>query len=350
MKKVLVIQNKFIGDVLYSTVYFEFIKQKYPEAEIHYVISKSAEAVIYNHPYIDKVIVFPGSEDQNTLKLIWLIFELRKTSYDAVIDVYSKLNSLFVSIFIKAKIKVAYRKWYSRLFYTKTFKRLKNSEYHSSLAIENRLKLLSLLDIPYKTNILPKIYLTDEEIHAAEADLVQSGIDVKRSIIMLCIFGSTPAKSYPKAYMVELIESITNAGDYQILMNYALSQKKDMEELYSMCSLKTQGLIAKNVYGKSLRQLMSFSYFCRAVIGNDGGPINIAKALDIPSFAIYSPELNKVNWYGQIEKDKHVAVHLSDYLPQERIDEKPTIESKYHLFKPAMFYAELFNFLKGLAS
>lgn len=349
MKKILIIQNKFIGDVIYSTIYFEFIKQKYPNAKIHYLICDAARAAVLNHPLLDRVIIYPDSKTNEFLGLVKLIISLRANTYDAVIDVYGKLNSLLVSVLVKSKNTIAYRKWYSQLFYSKTFKRHKNSEYQSSLAIENRLKLLGLLGIDYNPNILPKIFLTDDEINTTKAYLSLSGIDFNRPLLMICIFGSKPSKSYPMAYMVEVIEAVAGMGNYQLLLNYAPSQKADMEQLYDQCTPRTQALIAKKVYGKSLRQLISISHCCSAVIGNDGGPINIAKALGVPSFAIFSPDLNKVNWYGQNEKDKHIAVHLNDYISQERIRKQGHIEEKYNLFKPYLFNNELSNFLSRLA-
>ena len=40
----------------------------------------------------------------------------------------------------------------------------------------------------------------------------------------------------------------------------------------------------------------------------------MAKAMQIPTFIIFSPYLNKKNWFGKNEAKKHVALHLSDFI------------------------------------
>lgn len=54
---------------------------------------------------------------------------------------------------------------------------------------------------------------------------------------------------------------------------------------------------------------------CDAIIGNEGGSINMAKALSVPSFAIFSPWINKLSWNIKESDNQHVSVHLKDYKP-----------------------------------
>jgi heptosyltransferase-2 len=97
---------------------------------------------------------------------------------------------------------------------------------------------------------------------------------------------------------------------------------------------------------------MAVTSFCDAIIGNEGGAINMAKALDVPSFAVFSPFIPKGNWFGDKEKSKHSAVHLKDYL---NIPEKEARELKkrpqvyYERFKPEFIMQELNRFLDKIA-
>jgi heptosyltransferase-2 len=60
--KVLIIQQKMIGDVLATSVLFEAIKQKYPKAKLHYVLNSHTYPVVEHNPFIDKFHFFyPGT-------------------------------------------------------------------------------------------------------------------------------------------------------------------------------------------------------------------------------------------------------------------------------------------------
>ncbi len=64
MKKVLIIQNKRIGDVLISSVIANNFKKKYPDSEIHLMAYGFTHGVIQNNPNIDRII----SIDEKELK------------------------------------------------------------------------------------------------------------------------------------------------------------------------------------------------------------------------------------------------------------------------------------------
>ena len=55
--KILIIQQKMIGDVLTSSILFEALRTQYKEATLHYLINQNTVAVVENNPYIDEFII-----------------------------------------------------------------------------------------------------------------------------------------------------------------------------------------------------------------------------------------------------------------------------------------------------
>ena len=54
--KLLIIQQKMIGDVLTTSILFKALKAEHPDAELHYVINSHTYSVVENNPFIDKVL------------------------------------------------------------------------------------------------------------------------------------------------------------------------------------------------------------------------------------------------------------------------------------------------------
>jgi len=56
--KILVVQQKMIGDVLTSTVICESLKKEYPDSTVDYLVYSNAKPVIKNNPFFDNIFEF----------------------------------------------------------------------------------------------------------------------------------------------------------------------------------------------------------------------------------------------------------------------------------------------------
>lgn len=345
--KILVIQQKMIGDVLTSSILFEALRLKYPNAQLDYLINEHTFPVVENNPFIDNFIFFTKKEETSKKALFKFSLAIRKQNYDVIIDVYSKLSSNIITAFSKAKTKISYRKSYSKSIYTHNINLIKTG---SNLAINNRLNLLTPLDIDSNT-IQPIIYLKEEEILQADIFLKNNGLQTNTPIYMISVLGSGPNKTYPFNYMAKVVDLIVSETKGQILFNYIPSQEKEAKDIFNLCKKTTQNNIFFNVYGNSLREFLAISSHCTALIGNEGGAINMAKALSIPTFAIFSPWIKKNAW-NLFENDTNVCIHLKDYKPTlynstEKNYKKES--SDYYLqLTPDLFSKELKTFLGNL--
>ena len=109
MKKILIIQNKRIGDVLISSVIANNYKAKYPDSIIHLMAYDFTHGVIQNNPNIDKIISINEKELKKISNLLRIISAVRKEQYDIIFDPYSKLQSRLICKFGDAKQTVGHK-------------------------------------------------------------------------------------------------------------------------------------------------------------------------------------------------------------------------------------------------
>ena len=106
ISKVLIIQNKRLGDVLLSSVIATNIKKNYKECTIHFFTYDYCAPVIGNHPHIDKII----TENPDRLKKIPVLLstcrKINAEKYDAIIDPYSKFQSKFMCYSSGASVRI----------------------------------------------------------------------------------------------------------------------------------------------------------------------------------------------------------------------------------------------------
>ncbi|WP_299335770.1 glycosyltransferase family 9 protein [uncultured Psychroserpens sp.] len=349
--KILIIQQKMIGDVLTSSILFEALKAEHPNSELHYVINSHTYPVVENNPFVDKfVFVTPEIEEKKSLFLSFLK-SIKKEKYDAVIDVYSKFSSNLMTKFSGAKIKISKKKWYTSHYYTHTFKEATTPKTNAGLAIENRLQLLQPLCNSIPEKLQPKVYLTDNEIKTSKQFLIDSNIDLSKPLFMISVLGSGENKTYPLPHMADLIDTIVEETNGQIVFNYIPKQITEAKTVYNFCNKKTKSHIFFDVFGKSLRDFLSITHHCTALIGNEGGAVNMAKALNIPTFTVFSPWILKEAWNMFENNSTHVSVHLKDVKPElyegKSIKEMKTEAfSLYETFPPELIIPKLKTYLQ----
>jgi heptosyltransferase-2 len=348
--KILVIQKKRIGDVLTSTILLEALREKFPEYELHYLIYENSVAVVENNPFVDKIIIMNEKDRKSKLGFLKFLFQIRKENYEIVIDAYGKPNSVILGWFSGAKKTITFDKIYSKLLYTHPIKRNQTSFSNATKAIEHRMRLLSPLGIDFKV-IKPKIFITENEISNAKSKLEKAGITLSKPLVMISAIGSNDSKTYPIAYMAKVIDTIADENDIQILFNYFPFQKEEARQLYLLCTPETQAKINFDFYEDNLRDFLAITSLCKALIGNEGGATNMAKALNIPTFTIFSPLVIKNDWNMFEDGNQNISVHVKDFeskLPSTAIDD--LIKAKEYkklqsVFTPKLFEDQLINFI-----
>jgi heptosyltransferase II len=334
--KILVIQKKRIGDVLVSTIIFEALREKFPEAKLHYLIYPNSISVVENNPFIDKLVILDDETKKSKSKFLSFLFNIRKEKYNVVVDAYGKPNSVLIGWFSRAKIKITFSKIYSKILYSHNIIRNQESFSNATKAIEHRMMLLKPLGIDFK-EIKPKIFLTKEEKDDAKQYLLENKLNFNAPILMISAVGSNENKTYPSKFMAKILDLIVEtSNESQLLFNYLPFQKNIAQEIYDLCNQVTQNKIFFEVYENDLRKFLALTSHCNALIGNEGGATNMAKALNIPTFTIFSPIVPKFDWNMFENETTNISVHLNDYLETETNSDK---------FEPDFFEDKLKKFV-----
>ena len=306
--------------------------------------------VIQNNPNIDKIISINEKELKKFGNLVKMIVQVRREKYDIIFDPYSKLQSRLICKFSLAKQTVGHksRKKIGNLgYYTHPVGILETKSHICGKAIEDRIHLLKQVDTFESINYEPKIFLTEEEVQFRVPEKYQD-----KKIITLGILGSTPQKSMPYEYIAQIVDHIATAFNCYLLFNYAPNQKVEADKIYDLCQNKSN--IILDIYAPSIRDFAVLMNQCAVLVSNEGGTVHIAKALNKPTFTIFSPYINKDDWSSFEDGKFHKSVHLLDFLPNAISDlsyeQNKEIEKNprelYLKLTPEMIIPELDSFLK----
>lgn len=304
-----------IGDVLVSSIICNNLRKAYPDAQIDYLVYESTTPVLEGNPNIDNLILFKPEHKNSKLAFLKLGVQLRTEKYDVLIDAYSKMESWLLVLLSGAKKRISYKKIGRNFLYTDNVPFAEYPETYMGLAIERRLSLLHPLSLGIAIDPFPKLFVTAKENQDAMALFEKHQVRKDKKTVMISLIGSEKLKTYPLQYMSKIIDTIADLYDVNLLFNYFPKQIEDAKIVYNNCKAATQEKIHFDLLGSDLRSFISIMNNCDLIIGNDGGAINMAKALGKPSFIIFSPWIEKKIWATFEDGINHDSVHLNDFKP-----------------------------------
>lgn len=109
MKKILVIQTAFIGDVILATAVVEQLHRNFPEASLDFLLRKGNESLFDNHPFLNEVIVWEKKR-RKYRNLLKVLRSIRHRKYDLVINLQRFVTTGIVTVCSGAKQTVGFEK------------------------------------------------------------------------------------------------------------------------------------------------------------------------------------------------------------------------------------------------
>ena len=349
MQKILIIQNKRIGDVLIASVIANNFKRKYPDSEVHFMAYDFTTGVLEHNPNIDKIIPIREKELKQWRNLLQFIRWVRQQKYDIIFDPYSKTQSRLICKFSGAKMTIGHKsrkKFGNWNYYTHPTEALQSSDKFCGKAIEDRVHLIEYAGDFTPIDYAPKLFLSEAE---KQEDWLGKYKDKK--VIVMGVLGSTPQKSMPYDYVAQVCDFIASQFDVYLLFNYSPHQKAEAMKIYELCHHKDR--IILDIYAPSIRDFIKLMAQCDVLVANEGGTVHIAKALDKPTFTIFSPYVNKEHWASFEDGMLHTSVHLREEKPELytafTYEERKKIEADpsamYRELHPDLYLARLQAFL-----
>jgi heptosyltransferase-1 len=112
---ILIIKTSALGDIIHCYETVSYLRNKFPEASIDWVVEERCKELVMAHPEIDRTIVFNSSEwkrnpfsSDTKHSLERFIHRLREKTYDVSFDLQGNIKSGLIAAVALAKDKVGF--------------------------------------------------------------------------------------------------------------------------------------------------------------------------------------------------------------------------------------------------
>ncbi|MDP4280950.1 MAG: glycosyltransferase family 9 protein [Bacteroidota bacterium] len=269
MHSFLVIQTASIGDVILATPVIEKLHRFFPDVAIDILVKKGNDTLFTGHPFLNRVIVWDKKEKKYS-RLFQLAREIRKTKYDAVINMQRFASTGFLTAFSGSKIRIGFKKNPFSFFFTHRIHHPIGNGIHETV------RNLSLIEpLTDSSGQLPRLYpgQADETIALKYAQ----GRYYTISPASLWF-----TKQFPEEKWIDFIRTIS--PDAKIFL---LGSRED-ESLCDRIIKKSGHSGAISLAGKlSLLASAALMKNARMNYTNDSAPMHLASSVDAPVTVIY---------------------------------------------------------------
>lgn len=316
IKRVLVIRFRRVGDSVLSIAICTSLRKTFPDAQIDYVLNANIASLYDEHPDVDHVITFDDEENKNFIKYLCKVWKVMKTNkYDVIIDTRSTVRTLFFSLFsLLTPYRIGTKKKYNKFLHNY---RIGNHDDSTINMVQRNLMLLKPLereaDVHYCSDF--RLYVSEEEKHNFQSYMETQGINFSRPVVLATVTARLAHKVWDKERMKEILRRMIDKHHTQVIFNFAGSEEDFAVALYHEMGNDKNVFI--NVKANSLRELCALTVNSDFFFGNEGGPRHIAQALNIPSYAIYPPGINKLSWLP-LSGDRYLGISPDDCCSQEQ--------------------------------
>ncbi|MFH1525119.1 MAG: lipopolysaccharide heptosyltransferase II [Bacteroidota bacterium] len=295
LRKILIIQTAFIGDVILITPLIGAAKKTFPESQVDVMVIPQAANVLINNPNINSIILF--DKRKNKLKAFFKTLSvIKKNGYDLALTPHSSVTTSLLMYFSKIPIRIGFARWAAQLLLTHKLPHLQRK-----LKIEKNLHLLSPFSdekLPIQTELFPSIGMYDK------ADDLLFEIKKKSNKIIAIAPGSNWfTKRWPLTYYQELVNILSK-------LNHGIVFIGSAEERNICNDIKPEENFI-NLAGKlSLLESAALISKCDLMICNDSGAMHLANAVKTEVIVFFGPTVQTIGYSPIGENDFVFEVDL----------------------------------------
>jgi len=313
-ERILIFNPFGIGDVLFTSPLIANLRSVFPAAHLAYLCNRRTQPILTNNSLIGRVHVFEKDEwrkikRQSKLKfakhVLGFFGELKREKFDLVFDL--SLNSQYGAFLKMAGIKnrIGYNFKKRGRFLTDSFD-LPDGYRHKHM-VEYYLSLLALIKVK-PGNCRMEYFLATQDIEFSKMIMEKYHFGEKPLVGIIPGGGASWARdAFKKRWPADKFASLAKKIIYGLRADVVIFGSRDE---YDLCSHIESELNFKviNLCGKiTLNQFAALCARCKLIVTNDGGPLHVAVALEIPTVSLFGPVDEKV--YGPYPlSDKHIVV------------------------------------------
>ena len=285
-KRILITQLRRIGDVLMCTPAIRALRKHYPESFIAFLTEKESASLLTENPYLNELIILDKGKYKNPMYMMKKVGELRKRSFDLIIDFFGNPRSAWICFLSRAKYRLGPDLEGRGTLYN--LKMPSNSQ--PKYAAQTRLDDLQILGIESNDKKLD-LFLSEKSKEFAKLFFERNKLSETDFIISVSATARRHFNRWPSERYAKICDWLISEHNAKVILVWGPGEKEFVERMKQLT--KKDVLISEAT--PTLQELGAILERCDLHIGNDNGTKHIAVAVGLPTITIYGPH-SHISW------------------------------------------------------
>lgn len=281
--RILIVRLSAIGDVVRVLPALHTLRNRYPNAQIDWVVEQKSYEVISGHPALDVIHVFErtGRAVEDFGAFVGLCKTLRDVKYEWVIDFHGVFKTGLLAAASGAKKRYGFARPRSKEFNFLFINQRVRLLTRFMNRIEENLELCKILDA--KTHFLDVVLDIPEDVDDTIDAYFHKTFHGAKKVIAVHAPVDRPEKQWPIGRFAALADLIMSDGRYEVLLTYGPGQRRVIDEVVR----RTHGKPHVAPETPDLKHYAALVEQCDLFFGGDTGPMHIASAMGAPVVAVF---------------------------------------------------------------
>ncbi len=291
MKRYLIVKPSSLGDILHAMPAVSALAKARPDACVDWVVKPPFAELPPYLPCVRRVIPFYDREFRSPLRILPAVSrlrgELRRESYDAVIDLQGLVRSAFIGRLSGCADRAGAaspREPFAVHFYTRLLKGRETPGHAVEVNNAMMKDFLGRSDLDFSLK-LP----VNEQVAGRARGIVSKafGGTVPDRFAVVAPGARWLTKKWPAEFFSDVIALVARRDPG---LKFLLAGTRDEVEDANVILAKSEGLPVASVCGEtSVGELLETIRLSSLMLCNDSGPMHIAAALGVPVVAMFGP-------------------------------------------------------------
>ena len=281
MRRILVVNVNWIGDVIFSSPVFKALKTEYPEARISCLAVPRVREVLESIPCVDEIIMYDEEgRHWGPLAKLALIMQLRRKRFDAAFLLHRSLTRALLVFWAGIPRRIGYDEK-GRGRYLTHRSEFPGSDVHRS---DHYLNIIESYGVKVEDRWC-RLNVCPEAAKDVAALLKEENIRDSDFVVAVNPGGNWDLKRWPHDRFSSLISQLMEQLQAKVVVTGAAKDASLVRKIVSPLKRKPVNLTGKT----SLKQLLACFKRADIVVSADTGPLHLASGVGTHVIGLFGP-------------------------------------------------------------
>ena len=290
--KILIVKTSSLGDIIHVFPVVAYLRNKFPHAQIDWVVEAPFAELVQSHPSINRVICIKSKawrrapfKRENRQEMLHCRKLLRETEYDVVFDFQGNVKSSLITAQAKSKHKVGFGfksvpEWPNALFTNHRF-----NPYKGKNIREDYLYLVYSYFAEVSPSCITKnLQLKISSEQESKIESILGNLPQNRKV-MVCPGSAWPNKQMTTEALLDFLQRLHASQKSHFLILWGSQEEKIIAQ--SLCERLSSH--ASLIDKLPLQVLQNLMVNMDSIVAMDSLPLHLAGTTQTPSFGVFGP-------------------------------------------------------------